>query len=131
MQFGGRTHSSFSDEVGDREDIAGVGIDVNLIPAVDGLVLNLNRMHKLGRAIRLGEVVQRCWPLVVSSVECGLNLGNHRAGSNSGLGGRKGLGLDEGGAERDDVVTLPGDVGDGVEEGDALEGLAHVGEALA
>ena len=125
------THGSLSDEVGDGENIAGVSVDVDLVPAVNLLVLHLNRMHKLGTAIRLGEVVQRRRPLIVRSIEGSLDLGDHGAGGDGGLGGREGGGLDEGAPEGDDVIALPRDIGDGVEEGDALVRLAQVRVALA
>lgn len=63
-----------------------MGININLNPAIDLLVLNLNSMNEGGRAICACEVLQRGGPVVVLSVEGGFKLGDNRAGSDGGLG---------------------------------------------
>ena len=113
-------------------------VDERLDPGALGLVANLEDVHKRERAILLGDVLEGRLGevlLVERRVQLLLRGRDRVLGRDGGRSGRDlGLGRgDEGAAERDDLVVLDRDVGDGVGDGDAVVQLldVHVRRGLA
>lgn len=65
-----------------------MGIDVDLKPAVDRLVLHLDGVHKGSRTIGLDEVLGRSRPAIVGGIEGRLHLGNKGGRADGSLGRR-------------------------------------------
>lgn len=68
-----------------------MGVNVDLKPAVNLLVLNLNSVDQSSGAIRASEVVEGDRPIIVFAVEGSFDLGNDSAGRDCGAGSSNGL----------------------------------------
>lgn len=115
------SHRGFGDEVSDRDNLVVVGVDERLNPRAGRLILNLNDVNESGTTVVESEELKSRRPVVVLTVE-GLLGGSDGLFDSDGGGGRgQVVGLDERGAERDDLASLvESDVGDSVGEGDTL-----------
>lgn len=81
-----RTDGSLADEVNDRENFTGVGIDKSLVPGGLLLILDLNDVSQSGGAILEIEVLELGFPFVVGTVESLLGVGNGSLNRDGGLG---------------------------------------------
>ena len=128
------THRSLSNEVRNGDKLASVRVNERLEPGAGLLVADLEDVGQDDRVVVLDEPLEGGLGEVLRvelAVEGRLSRGDRVRDHDGGLGGSDlalGLGdLDEGGAERDDLVVLvEGDVGDGVGEGDAVQHLLDI-----
>ena len=115
------SHRGFSDEVGDRDNLVVVGVDERLNPRAGRLILDLNDVNESSAAVVESEELESRGPVVVLAVEGLLGGSDGLLDSNGGGGRGQVVGLDERGAEGDDLASLvESDVGDSVCEGDTL-----------